>query len=336
MAIANFKPLLDRLLDRPYAAITAATLAAIAAGIERGRMASRLDQLDEEAERLEAADERFSIDDVFLAAVVAELATVALRNRALVDGIAVQLQDAGVDAAITAARAMSLPGISDAALARVGVNWLRPDPNAIAALINYAQSDAWDASLARYGAGVPQIVRDIAIRGITSGRGPVAVARDVRAAATNLPRHYAEDLMRSLQLNSYRKAVALSYTANASIISHQVRIAALDGRQCVTCTALHGTRMEVGEVVSDHRNGRCTSIGVVRGLERLAEVETGEDWFARQPEAIQRGVRGIGEAGYEAIISGRATLRDFVDTANDPVFGEVVRVKSLTELGLRP
>ena len=229
---------------------------------------------------------------------------------------------------------MSLPGISDAALARVGVNWLRPDPNAIAALINYAQSDAWDASLARYGAGVPQMVRDIAIRGITSGRGPVAVARDVRAAATNLPRHYAEDLMRTLQLTSYRQAVSLSYVANRSIISHQIRVAALDGRACASCVSLHGTRLEVGEVVTDHRKGRCTSIGVVRGLERLAEIETGEDWFARQPEDVRRNI--VGPGGFDAIESGRATLRDFVGTADDPVFGEVVRVKSLTELGLRP
>jgi hypothetical protein len=330
MATPNFRPLLDRLLDRGFATVTAATIAAIVAGVRQGRMASQLDQLDAEAERLESEGQRFSADDAVLAGVLASLADVALRNRALIDGAAVTVQEQGIAAAAQAARQMSLPGITDQALAAVGVTWRRVDPAVIAQAIQFASSEAFEASLIRYGEYIPQTVRDIAIRGITAGRGPIAIARDVRAAVDTLPLHHANSMLRSLQLNSMRHAQALNYAANRDIITEVVRVAALDGRTCVACILAHGTVLEPGEVVTGHRGCRCTSVARIRGLERLTQFESGVDYFERQPEAFQRST--LGGARYDAWKAGRTQLTDYMRHADDPVYGRVLSEASLVSV----
>lgn len=226
-------------------------------GVESGRIARALQQFLDEAARLEAAGLPLTADNPVLRALRADLDDILRAHAALIDGAAEGIGRQGVQAGTTAARLTSLPGVSDAMLAAIGVGWAAPDPEAVAELIRLASSPAWIAELERYRTGVAQDVLDVALRGIVAGRNPLTIAREVAAAVRGMPIARAQSLMRTLQLTSYRRAVGLSYVANQDIVSEHVRIAALDDRCCLACIALHGTRLAVGEAVDDHHNGRC-------------------------------------------------------------------------------
>lgn len=326
------RQLLARLLDQGYAQEAGAVVNAMTRNAESGAIAARLEQLAEEARRLELAGLAMEPDNPVLRAVFADLDDMLVRNRLLIDGAAGGIQSQAAGAANTAARALSLPGISDSALAAVGVAWRTPDAGAIAELLNIANSAAWKAELRLYGERVAGMVRDIALRGMVAGRNPLAIAREVTDAIAGLPASQAQTLMRTLQLVSYRRGVGLNYQANRDIGTVHVRVAALDSRCCLACVALHGTELPIDEAVEDHQNGRCTSILRVQGLERLSRIETGAAWYARQPEDIQLALAGPG--AYEAIQSGKAELRDFVQRYTDPVFGDMVREASLKSIGI--
>jgi hypothetical protein len=133
-------------------------------------------------------------------------------------------------------------------------------------------------------------------------------------------------MARTLQLESYRTATAIAHRANADIATGQKRIGTLDDRICLCCLALHGEDMPVGAKVQDHHQGRCTSVLMVVGYP-MGAILTGPEWFGRLPESRQLEIAGPG--ALEALQSGRATLRDFVQPTQDPVFGEMVTQGSI-------
>jgi len=63
--------------------------------------------------------------------------------------------------------------------------------------------------------------------------------------------------------------------------------------------------------------------------ETRLELESGEDWFARQPEAAQRRVLGPGK--FSAYKDGRLRLADVVQPTVDPVWGRGLRERSLRD-----
>jgi hypothetical protein len=132
--------------------------------------------------------------------------------------------------------------------------------------------------------------------------------------------------MRTLHLQSYRGATALNQTANSDIITKQTRVAVLDDRTCLSCIALHGTELRVGERVDDHHRGRCTSLTDVVGLPPK-NIPSGADWFNGLPEARQRIIAG--HANLEALKAGAVTLGDFVQPYQDEAFGTMVGEASL-------
>lgn len=321
----TLKALTERLLDRGYVNATRQVIGAIARNGSAGVMALRLQQFEAEAQRLADAGERMTPDNPVLRALLADFDTALRRNAALVDAAAGDVTQAGVNAARTLTRELALPGLDDRQLAAIGLRWNQPDPEAVAALVDFASKPEWETELAKYQQGVAQVVNNIALRGIVEGWGPLRIAREVRRTVEMLPAAQANTLMRTLQLNSYRRATAAHQLANSDILTGQIRIASLDNRCCLACIALHGTRLPLGEVVQDHHNGRCTSISEVRGRPRT--VETGEAWLEAQPEERQRAI--MGHANFEAWKAGRVKLQDFVQRYEDPVFGPMVREASL-------
>lgn len=317
--------LIGRLLDRGYAQATAATLRAIAASTSTGLIAQRLNELDSEVARLAADGQRLTADNPVLRALLADLDVTLRRDATRIDVASEDVQSNGAQVGSTTARQLALPGLNDAALAQIGIRWNVVNPEAINAAVGYTTSAAWQNELSRYADVIAETVRNQAIRGLVEGWGPLRTARAIRQITEGLPASYANTMMRTLQLQSYRDASAISQQANASIISHQIRIGTLDGRICMACLALHGTRLEVGERVQDHHNGRCIGVPIVRGVER--QVMTGEAYWAALPDENQRALAG--DAAYELIRSGRAELRDFVQRYDDPVYNEMIREASV-------
>jgi hypothetical protein len=324
----NLNTLVRDLLDRGYGRAAGATLRAVGVSVTEGIVAQRLRELDAEAARLAAVGERLNSDNPVLRALLADLDTALRRDARRMDADAGQAQAAGIDAAARLTRELALRGIDREVLIAAGVNWQTPDPEAVNALVNYATSTGWADELRRYPARVRDTVFNQALRGMVEGWSAEKTAREVRRVAEGMSVAQANTLLRTLMLHSYRDASAIHARANADILTGQIRIATLDDRTCLACIAEHGTRMAVGERVLDHHAGRCVALPEVRGRPR--SVQTGEDWFASLDE--ERARRVAGDAAYEALRSGRATLRDFVQPYQDRTFGAMIRQASVSNL----
>lgn len=317
--------LLSRQLDTAFTRATNATLRSIRRLMTSGRVAQRLADLAAEAARLSSRGLRLLPSNAHLAALLADLDPALVQARVLIAATSVDVQALGITAAGTLTRDLALPGLNDAQLGSIGIRWNRPDPQAVAQAIRYTSTDAFEASLSRYQTGIRDLVRNVAVRGMAAGQNPLATARDVRRAVEDLPAHYANSMLRTLQLTSYRDAAVVHQVANASLLEGVLRIATLDARCCMSCVALHGTLLSVGDRVDDHHQGRCVGVPIVRGRPR--EVQTGIDWFNAQPEARQRAQ--MGDAAYDAWRAGRFDLRDYSQPYRDPVFGPMIREASL-------
>ena len=87
-----------------------------------------------------------------------------------------------------------------------------------------------------------------------------------------------------------------------------------------------GTRLD--ERLDDHVSGRCTAIPLTKSWEAILgekgqgipdtrpQIELGTDWFARQPEDVQRAMRG--PIKYAAWREGVFKLEDLVGRKRDP------------------
>jgi len=318
--------LLSKLLDKGYSNATAQVIRSIARDTETGPLALRLDQFDQRAAELAAQGEQMSVDDPVLRALLADFGQALKKDALLINAAAPDLESLGIDAAGNFVRQTSLPGLSDKMLQGIGVTWNSPPPEAIQQVVQYTAGDAWKNFLSEYG-DIEAKVRAIAVRGIMSGMGPRAIANEIRHAVETIPAFQANALMRTLQVTSFRDSQVVHELANADILQPvKIRMAALDDRTCMSCVALSGTELALGERVNDHWNGRCFSITILRGR-KAPDVQTGEEWFENRTEAQQRAQ--MGDAAYEAWIEGAIALNDFPHHETDPLFGEVITEASL-------
>lgn len=324
----SINDLVTGLLDRNYERAVRGVLRAIAAGINSGVVERRLVQLDEEAQRLADAGERLMPDNAVLRALVVDLEPVLWRGAREVAGAAGDVQAQAVQIGNRLTRELTLAGVDGRILGEIGARWRVPDPEAINAIVDYVTRDAWADEVRKYVPRSLEVVRNQAIRGMVEGWNPLRVAREVRRVTEGVPVASANTTMRTLYIQSYRRAGQVYQNANADILGGQVRVASLDGRVCLACVALHGEQLPVGAVVQDHHNGRCVGVPWIRGAQRT--VRRGPDWFNGLTEAQQLQIAGPG--ALELIKSGRATLRDFVGTYEDPVYGEMVRELSLARV----
>lgn len=325
--------LLTQLLDRGYERTAGAVVRSIANATSTGLLDQRMNELLEEAQRLAANNQRMTQDNAYLRALLADLETVMQRNAARIDGIAGDIQAQGIDAARIATRQLALPGVTDAQLRALGIQWQTPDPEAINNLVGLVESSAFDQALADYQADVIDTVRRIAVRGIVNNFNPLRIARELRQTLEGFPASRANTLARTLQLSSYRSAAAIYQNANVDIIEEVVRIAALDDRTCLACIAQSGQVVWSGErnagdpipKIVDHHNGRCTTIVRVTG--RRFAVTNGQEWFNGLPRDRQLQIAGA--ANLAALEDGAVSLNDFVERYDDPLFGEMIREASL-------
>lgn len=318
---ARISTLVGGLLDAGYDRAAGATLRAVASSLDSGIVAQRLAELDAESARLAANGQRLQPDNPVLRALLADLEPVLRQNAGRITQGASAAQASGVSAAAQLVPQLALDGVP----VPIRAAWNVPDPDMINAAIDYLNSPGWAAEIARYPALVLETVRHQAILGMIEGWGSSRIAREIRRMTEGVSIAQANTLMRTVQLNSYRDATVIHNLANADILIEAVRIASLDTRCCLSCIALHGTRLALNERVDDHWNGRCVSISVVRGRPR--QVQTGEEWFNRLPEERQR--TQMGNANFEAWKAGRVHLQDFVHRHNDPTFGQMIQERSL-------
>lgn len=145
---------------------------------------------------------------------------------------------------------------------------------------------------------------------------------------------WALNTARTAQMYAYREATRANYMANSDVVSGWTWYATLSRRTCMSCLAQHGTRHPVTETLNDHHAGRCVAIPNVRLAGRLGinmpEIESGEQWFRRQPEDVQLEMMGPGM--FDAWNANAFEFADLSQPYQDEVYGEMLREASLKDL----
>lgn len=326
--IPSVKELLNQLLDQGYDDAVASVIQAIARNGTTGLLAERLAQFRAEAARLAEMDSKWSATNPVFKALLDELDYVMRRNAALLDTAVLDIQTAAINAANQITRQLALPGLSDAMLAAIGVQWNVPSAEAVARLVQYTATDAWRELLSAYADDIVLAIRDVVLSGMVEGLGPVAVARQVAELADGLPAYQAQAMLRTLFLSSFRDATVADELANADIIEKVIRLETLDLDTCGPCWFEHGAELEIGEHLDEHWNGRAVPLIVVKGFDR--QVQPGIEQFGALSEARQRDI--LGDAGFAAWQAGDVRLEDFTHHYVDDVFGGMLREASLKGL----
>lgn len=168
---------------------------------------------------------------------------------------------------------------------------------------------------------------------IATGLNPITTARMIAKAkdAFGMTLTDSMRMMRTVQLYAYRETSRASYVANANIVRGWLWYAHLDETVCMSCVAMHGTFHTNEETLDDHHNGRCVMLPIVFGQEDAEVIrEKGVDWFAKQPEEVQR--RMMGPEYYQAYQGGAFSLSELAKQHEDEVYGHMRSVAPLWEL----
>ena len=325
-----------RLDQRGYADESRHVMSAIirSTNAPRGVMQVRLRQLDTEVARLEKAGHALTRSNPVYRQVISDFQTQMQKNSVLMIGAGNDIVQSGARRADAVIR-YGVRNITDPKLyAAFNAQWAAPNPEQISQSLRYVQSGNWADEVNGFVHGSVQAVDDIAVRGLASGWHPLRTARVLRGLVEETQAGAANTLMRTLYLESARKATAVQQTQNRELISRVIRIEALDDRTCMACVALHGTVVWDRQIhggtpirsIDEHHNGRGTTITEVQGVS--FPIETGDQWFRRQSPQTQRQMFGT-NIGYEAYRMNAVQLRDFVQPYDGRVFGPMLRQGSV-------
>ncbi len=214
-------------------------------------------------------------------------------------------------------------------------------PNqAVEALVEVLQEDTalWTRTLSRYGAEAARGIGDTLVASVVAGKGPRATAREMRRAF-GLPLSDALKISRTEHMRAHRLATVTSYRQNAHVVKNWIWHAELGPRSCMSCIALHGTEFPLSETLDDHPNGRCAMVPVTVTFEELGlkglpetrpDIESGEDWFNRQPQGIQTSM--MGDAKWRAWKDGAFEFAQLSARKEDPDWGVTYTEASLKSL----
>lgn len=323
--------LVNDLLENGYQGAAQQVLDSIVGELQNGVIDKRLKELATEAERLAQNNEKLSPDNPVLLQLLRDVDTAMNRNVDAITSAAPDLAQAGVQSASEISNVLTFAGMSDNTRASILSQWNRPDPQAVASLVDFTNDNAFADMLKKYQTGVIDAIRKKVTAGFVQGWGARRSARAIRTVTMGLPASQAESLLRTLHLVAYRRGTAATQAANAHLLQPTaIRVAVLDVRTCLSCIALHGTPIKIGEPVPDHWQGRCTSIAVVKGFTR--NITSGVDWFnSLDPQRQQEQLAFKQSPGaYAAYSQGAVSLNDFVAHTQDDLFGDMIYQASLS------
>jgi hypothetical protein len=245
-----------------------------------------------------------------------------------------EAQQVAVQAAIDRARALTLsqaPTVQAAGI--LAAQWTAINTGAVGELVGALQDGTPLGEWLRQ--AVPQqvdAVRDVLIDGVTRGINANDLGRRI-AAATELALRRALGLARDSTMRAYDGATQAAFEANRDVLDDEWEWnASLSATTCSACIALSGKRFPMSvPFLPRHNQCRCVRLGVLRdphGL--LPHLESGPEWFAKQPKAVQQQVIGS-TVGYEAYARGEVGIEDFAVLYRDETWGDFYQAASYTQ-----
>lgn len=335
---------IGRLLDEGYLRSAERVIAVMESDLQSngGLIQTRLRQLREEADRLQAEGKtRFTRDNPVMRAFLADYRDVMDKEARILAGASPTIQESAARFGEQSALQNAYFGASPQIRAAIDAEWAAADPETVNRLLRYADGAAWERQINKDFRGVAKTVRNHALRNIAIGRHATAVVRDLARIGTEFPLHRAHTQMRTLYMESYRKAETIHQNENVNMIGQVWRIETRDKRTCVMCISLDGTLLwdaerDRGQPIPDmfeHFRGRGRKRTVVKGVNRPPPTR-GEDWFRGLPEERQR-EHFTTPGKFAAWKRGDAQLGDFIKQRNDPIFGQMMQERSLRDINKR-
>ena len=236
------------------------------------------------------------------------------------------------------------PDLPPEILDAVRGSFIRLPADAIESAAGLLAEDSPLADLLRvnYGPAVKEQVAQHILDGIGAGMNPNRIA-------ILLERNFANSLgqgltwamrtVRTAQIKSYRLANHAIFEANSELVPTWTWVAAIESdRTCMSCINQHGSVHPVSESMNDHHNGRCVPVPNAitfkdLGLdipERRPEIETGEEWFKKQPKGVQ--IDRMGPAKFRAWEAGAFKFEQLSQSYDDDIYGELLREASLKHM----
>lgn len=142
-----------------------------------------------------------------------------------------------------------------------------------------------------YGAGVDGMFTEL-IRGVALGKNPRETAARMVREGLSQSLNRMMVIARTEQLRVYRESSRQTYI-NSGVVSGYKRLSARGIRTCAGCLAADGRLYPLQVPFQSHPTCRCTLVPVVAGMPPV-EWQTGAEWFATQPENVQKQILGPG------------------------------------------
>lgn len=181
-----------------------------------------------------------------------------------------------------------------------------------------------------FGSEAADLAGKALLTGVTMGDNPRKVASMVQQAL-GVSRNRALVIARQEMLQAYRAAHLATMRANDDIVDGWTWSALLDSRTCAMCIAMNGTEHSLSETMDSHVCCRCMQLPRMKSPVAAMSVPDGSTWFAQQDDATQLAILGS-KAAFDLYKSGNASLRDFVGTHHDPVWGRSRYQKSAKQV----
>ena len=171
-------------------------------------------------------------------------------------------------------------------------------------------------------------VIDKLLEGAAFGYNPAKTAR-LFQKVMGVPLTTAMRYSRTAMLYASREANRAMYIANSDVIEGWRWWTSLDESVCMACVAMHGKEFPVDESMDSHWNCRCTSLPIPKWFDEGAE-ETGEEWFNKLPEAVQRQM--MGAQTWQAWKDGLFDFSELATRKHDDVWGDMLARRPLWDL----
>ena len=166
------------------------------------------------------------------------------------------------------------------------------------------------------------------IEGIALGYNSTKVANAINSSLAQ-PLSWTLNSVRTANLWTYREASRANYLNNSEIVEGWKWYAALDGRTCMSCFNQHGREFTLEQSLNDHHQGRCTQIPTISSKFGITQpnIELGENIFNTMPQ--DRQIAQMGLAKHTAYRAGEFKFSELSEVYQNNVYGEMLKEASL-------